>query len=112
MSQEAFEIELPGQKKVVLVELKPSQLQQAMQLGGGPTGNSLATAMEGLRLSIREIDGRKVGYNDLAGERLDDAFRTRDVMLLVGVWNEMHFPSEEEAKAILGKAKTIAGSGT
>jgi hypothetical protein len=105
VARSAYEIVLPSNKVVVLAELKSGQLVRAMGVAGGANSSAdeMAVALEGLRLSLREIDGKQVKYDDVVGDFLDDLFGMTDLMLLVQAWQSIHYPKREVSTSVLGK---------
>jgi hypothetical protein len=110
----AFEVVLPGNRLVVLVELGAGDLQQAFRLAGNEKAKGaqdFAQSMEGLKLSIREVDGQKVSYDKLAGNLWDEHFSLRETILLQREWERIHMPTDAESEAVGRKAVAEASSG-
>ena len=109
--RKAFEVGLPGSRSVVLVELKTGEVRQAMELAGKikvDDARQFETSLQGLRLSIRKIDGRDVKYEDLIGEKFDDEFSVAEATLLARAWSKIHLPNEDEVDGLAGNIKAIA----
>lgn len=108
----AYEIVLPGKRKVVFVELKTGEMKMALQLASkerAEAARNFVAGIEGLKLSIREVDGRKVGYDDFKGDAWDDMFSARETNLLVRAWNKVHSPTDEEAEEVEGGLTAVSG---
>lgn len=108
----AYEVAL-GDRKVVFVELDTGGLRQAMQIGGREkveAARNLEVALAGLRLSVREVDGRRVGYDDLIGPKWDALFSVRETMLLAKCWNQVHMPEDQELDSVGEALRAVASS--
>lgn len=100
----AYDVVL-GERKIVMVELKPSEVRKAMQLAGVTKNAAVQefdTALEGLRLAIREVDDQHVSYDDLTGTGWDGFFSTKETLALTTVWKKLHIPTEAEMEAVSG----------
>jgi hypothetical protein len=105
----ATEVILPDGRKVVIAELRLSEMKRAMQLAGAEkseAARNFDTAVHGLRLAIRKIDGKDVKYDDLVGDLLEEHFTTKEILLLGRIFNQMHEPEE----AAEGNVKAVSTS--
>jgi len=103
-ARRAIEARFPhGGPVVVLGELLPHELLQAMQATGDErtqVGGGYAVTREALRRSIRRVDGKEVGYTDLVGEAWRTFFpRTRHTHQLSRAWSTLHHPGGLEIDA-------------
>lgn len=100
----AHRITLPGGKVVVLTELRSSELLLADEMIGNAYttqgAKSLASGLEGLRMSIREISDRKVTRGDLEGDKLDDEFTATELAILSHRYALLHSASDDTLKAV------------
>ena len=109
----AFEVQLPGDRKVVMAELRSGEVRQCMVLAGNSAVQSAQefdTALEGLRLSVREIDGKSVTRDSLEGSMLDDQFSIAELMLLMDAWRSIHMPSAKQVRDVRGNLKAISAA--
>jgi hypothetical protein len=117
----AFEVVLGGKKqddgtivggrRVVLVELRTGELRQAMELAGkikAQDARQFETSLQGLRLSIRSVDGKALKYDELVGDKLDELFSVKEITLLAREWNRIHMPDDDEVDSTSGNTKAIA----
>lgn len=89
---------------VLLAELTPSELVNAMKLAGN-SKSQVATGIDigqaGLRLSLREINGEAVTYDQVEGDGIRRWVpRTRHVFALARAWSSIHQPTEAELERI------------
>ncbi len=100
---------------IVMLELRPNEVRQCMQLAGGKSKKSNVqewdTAIEGLRRSVIKIDNKKLTHDDLDGNKWDDHFSTRETMLLTKAWSKIHIPDDEELEAVMGNLEAHSVSG-
>jgi hypothetical protein len=107
----AYEVELPGARKVVMAELGSGDVRQCMVLAGNQrvqAAQEFDTALEGLRMSLRQVDGKAVTRDDIEGRLLDDLFSMSEIMLLVDVWRQIHMPNVGQVEAVRGHLKAIS----
>jgi hypothetical protein len=96
----AFEYQIPDGPRVVLAEMPVSEVLLAMKAAGAKAGPFTIRA-ESLRHSLREVDGHKVSFIDLAGDRLDKRIpRSRHQFALGQAWAKLHEPAQEEVEAV------------
>lgn len=115
MPKKAYIVELPGlteeaaPREVVLVQLGVSEFQQSMSLVGNiesDDARSFAEGIEGLRLSVRKIDGKEVTREDLQGRLWDDHFDMIETSLLAQQFSKIHAP----AKGVVAGLRPAAGN--
>lgn len=99
------EIEAGG-RRLVLVELFPSELLKAVKSSQGEPSEGAAEleiAVEGLRLSLRRIDDQPVGYIELMGGLIDKRLKLRHINAGIDAWKQVHQPTEAEIEAVLSQ---------
>lgn len=89
---------------VLLAELTPSELVNAMKLAGN-SKSQVATGIDigqaGLRLSLREINGESVSYDQVEGPGIKRWVpRTRHVFALARAWSNIHQPTDAELERL------------
>jgi len=106
----AIEWQLPaGGPRIVLAELAPTEVLTAMRSAGrvGPA----EVRLECVRHSLREVDGRKVAYLDVAGGRLAQLLpRTRHQAAALRCWAQQHEPTADEIDAVRASARVEIGA--
>lgn len=88
-----------GRRAVLLVELSTDDLKTATELAGdveGQAARDFETALQGLRRSIRSIDGRDVAAAELEGDGLDQLFRVREIVFLARAWGRLQNPADDD----------------
>lgn len=109
--KDAQEVTLPSGRKVVLVELGSGEMKQVIALGAKEPNEDVRAfeqQLNGLRYSIRKIDGVDVRYADLVGEAMDAKFKVKEISILGQVWARMHFASKDEVADAAGNSTAIA----
>ena len=98
--RQAVEWQLPDGPRIVLAELSPSEVLQAMRSAG--RASAVEVRLECVRHSLREVDGRRVGYHDVAGKLLTSRHlpRTRHQASAVRCWARQHEPLSGEVEAM------------
>jgi len=110
---ETWAVTLPDGRAVVLAEPDEATVGECMrnaraEAKGAGAQNLLAT-IDGLRRSVRSVDGRGVSREDLSGARWDRAFSVQETTLLGQIWEEMQVGTRQELEA-LGEAIRAGGT--
>lgn len=92
--REAQRFQLPSGRVVALVALTVLEQLVAKRAGGTGTGyeTSSAVTMAGLRISLREIDGAAVRFDQLGG--LESRFKVRDLTAMQAAFQSLHIPAQ------------------
>jgi len=100
----AVEVSLRGGPTVVLADLTATEVATAAGAAGRNSKVAEVVAMdiaaEGVRMSLRKVDGADVSYIDVAGDLFKERVpRTRHRLQLSRVWGDRHAPTEAQAEA-------------
>lgn len=114
----AFKIALTTGKVVVMVRLAVPEYLKALRAGGKGAGFAagIETTLAGLRMAIREVDGKPISFVQLLGTQWDKQFSMRETMTLVAQYSAIHSPPEGATKAAMdaesGGVYPVEGIGT
>ena len=111
MTRQVWSVGLKGGQTVIMQVLTPSEVINAAKLAS--SNAALATAESGAKMSIVEVDGVEVTWEQLVGGKWGELFpRTRTKMQLVKTWNRIHGPDRAQEKAVLANmSPTLAADG-
>lgn len=116
MSRRGYEVTI-GARSVHLAELTVAEMLTANAAGGASNGSdaSFAAKLAALRMSVREVDGKAMGFVDLQGKRWDALFSVGQTLGLMGVLDGLHSATADEVTEIAAAAvvtETADGSTT
>lgn len=88
-------------EKVTLVELSEGQEEMAERIAGGDKTTASKRIREKVKMSIYEVDGRRVNHADDEPTMLWDSWSPKVKRLLMLGWNQIHNTTDEEDDSFL-----------
>lgn len=95
-----YEVDLPGDRVVVLRELTAGEFEAIYRAEGGKPTMDWELTQRGIRMSLVQDRGEALSYTQLTGSLLTDRFSTREMLLLRQAWERIHLPSQEEVARV------------
>lgn len=98
MQRQFYEIEISNKRKVLFEAHKCSDMERIYAVAGitGEEPTPLLmhrVAKAGLCICIREVDGRKVSFEQLRSE-FDELFTFDDMQILINGWTRVHYGND------------------
>ena len=94
-------VTLPSGKKVIFAEPTLADVRRVARVAMTARKNGSTDIDDGNLVPhlVREVDGRKVSYEDLRGDGLSSFLSVKDAQVLGGIIDDFVVPSEEERAA-------------
>lgn len=105
MSRRGYAVTL-GARTIDLAELTVGEVLKAQAAGGATDGGDAAFAakLAALRMAVRAIDSKALGFVDLSGKRWDALFNIGQTVGLMTVLDEIHGATAEEVEQVANAA--------